>query len=334
MVRLFPSHQTAVVCGITGQDGAYLAAHLLRLGYTIVGTSRNAVTCDRRGLERLGIAGQVVIESLHPADLTGTLDLLARVRPDEIYNLSGQSSIAVSHAEPEETFRSIALATVNLLEAVRVSGIPTRVFVAGSTAMYGDNGGRPVDESTAPAPTNPYALAKAAAFAQVAHYRSDYGVHACTGILANHESPLRPERFVTQKIAAAVCRIAAGDPGKLVLGDLTVERDWGWASEYVIAMHGMLQADQPEDLVIATGVSAPLETFVAEAFSRLGLDWRRHVVHDERLVRRGEARCLRTDPGRAAERIGWRAKSTICDVARMMVDARSAEAGQTLKRAA
>jgi GDPmannose 4,6-dehydratase len=121
---------------------------------------------------------------------------------------------------------------------------------------------------------------------------------------------------------------------ELVLGDLTVERDWGWASEYVIALHGMLQADQPEDLVIATGVSASLETFVAEAFSRLGLDWRRHVVHDERLVRRGEARCLRTDPGRAAERIGWRAKSTICDVARMMVDARSAEAGQTLKRAA
>ena len=334
MARIFRPAPTALICGISGQDGAYLAAHLLRCGYRIVGTSRNAAVCDRSGLESLGIAGQVEIESLSPTDLPGTLELLRRLRPEEVYNLSGQSSIAVSYAEPAETFSSIAAATVNLLESVRVSGIPTRVFVAGSTAMYGDNGGRPVDESTLPCPTNPYALAKAAAFAQVEQYREQYGIHACTGILANHESPLRPARFVTQKIVHAACRIAAGDPGKLVLGDLSVERDWGWAPEYVVAMRDMLQMAEPEDLVLATGVSEPLETFVDEVFSRLGLDWSEHVVHDERLVRRDEARRLCTDPGRAADRIGWRAESTIRDVARMMVDARLNRAGQTLRRVA
>lgn len=334
MARLHRPEPTALVCGISGQDGAYLAAHLLDQGYSVVGTSRDPSACDRRGLAALGIERRVAIEALSPSDLAATVALLEAVRPDEVYNLSGQSSIALSFEQPARTFESITLATVNLLEAVRVTRLPTRLFFAGSTAMFGENGGEPVDETTPARPGDPYALAKAAAFAQVEQYRRLHGLWACTGILSNHESPLRPERFVTQKITAAACRIAAGDTQPLALGDLSVERDWGWAPEYVVAMHGMLQTDAPEDFVIATGVSVALETFVAEAFAGVGLDWRKHVVRDERLLRPDEVRRLRADPGRAAERLGWRAETMIGDVARRMVEARLFRDRVPLRRAA
>lgn len=334
MARIHDPERTALVCGISGQDGAYLAGHLLRLGYAVVGASRDPGGCDRRGLAALGIERQVTIEALSLTDLEATTKLLDAVRPDEIYNLSGQSSIAVSFEQPAVTFQSIAGATVTLLEAVRRTRLATRLFCAGSTAMFGDNSGEPVDESTVARPGDPYSLAKAAAFAQVEQYRRLHGLWACTGILSNHESPLRPERFVTQKITAAACRIAAGDATPLALGDLSVERDWGWAPEYVTAMHAMLQAEQPEDFVLATGVSAPLEVFVAEAFARVGLEWQKHVIRDERLLRRDEVRRLRADPGRAAERLGWRAETTIADVARRMVEARLSREQSPLRRAA
>lgn len=334
MARIHRPESTALVCGISGQDGAYLAAHLLERGYAVVGTSRDCDACDRRGLAALGIERRVSIESLAPGDLESTVALLEALRPDEIYNLAGQSSIALSFEQPAVTFQSIAGATVNLLEAVRLTRLPARLFFAGSTAMFGDNGGEPVDESTTPQPGDPYAVAKAAAFAQVDQYRRLHGLWACTGILSNHESPLRPERFVTQKITAAACRIGAGDTEPLALGDLSVERDWGWAPEYVVAMHAMLQTETPEDLVLATGVSVPLESFVAEAFARVGLDWRRHVVCDERFLRRGEVRRLRADPSRAAERLGWRAETTIGEVAQKMVDARLFRDQAAVRRAA
>ncbi len=314
--------RTALICGISGQDGPYLAAHLVSCGYRVMGTSRNGAACNRDGLERLGLLGRVLIERMDPAEYRGTLALLARLRPDEIYNLAGQSSVALSYEQPAETFRSIGTATLNILEVMRVLELPTRLFNAGSGAMFGDTGGLPADESTPPRPSNPYALAKATAYWQVAQYRTLYGLQACTGILFNHESPLRPERFVTQKIVAAACRIAAGAREPLALGDLSVERDWGWAPEFVVAMHAMLQQDTLQDLVLATGVSMPLEAFVAEAFGRLGLDWRRHVVRDERLIRQDEIRFLRADPSRAADGIGWQAESTMVDVARRMVEAR------------
>ena len=334
MARIHRPQPTALVCGISGQDGAYLAAHLLDQGYRVVGTSRDPARCDRRGLAALGLERRVAIKAIDPGDLEATVALLEAVRPDEVYNLSGQSSIALSFEQPAATFQSIAGVTVNLLEAVRVTRLPTRLFFAGSTAMFGDNAGEPVDESTALRPSDPYALAKAAAFAQVDQYRRLHGVWACTGILSNHESPLRSERFVTQKITAAACRIAAGDTAPLALGDLSVERDWGWAPEYVVAMHAMLQTESPEDLVVATGVSVPLETFVAEAFARLGLDWRRHVVRDERFLRRDESRRLRANPSRAAERLGWRAETTIGEVARKMVEARLFRDQAAVRRAA
>lgn len=334
MARIHRPEPTALVCGISGQDGAYLAAHLLHQGYRVVGTSRDPSACDRHGLATLGIERRVVIRALAPNDLAATVALLESVRPDEVYNLSGQSSIALSFEQPGLTFQSITVATVNLLESVRVAQLPTRLFFAGSTAMYGENGGEPVDESTAAHPGDPYALAKAAAFAQVEQYRRLHGLWACTGILSNHESPLRPERFVTQKIVAAACRIAAGEQQVLTLGDLSVRRDWGWAPEYVVAMHTMLQLDSVEDFVIATGLTSSLEEFVAEAFCVLGLDWRKHVVHDPNLIRANDNSCGRADPSHATQRLHWSARHTMPDVARMMVEARLARAALSVRHAA
>lgn len=325
-VRIHRPAATALICGISGQDGAYLSAHLLSLGYRVIGTSRAADACDRSGLAALGVQGRVEIESLDPVAAPAVRELLERVRPDEIYHLSGQSSVAMSYTHPAEAFRSIAHSTSNFLEALRTTGLQSRLFVAGSVAMYGDTRGRVIDETLLPRPVDPYGLAKATAYGLVEQYRRLHGIRACTGILANHESPLRPERFVTQKVAAAACRIAAGETEPLTLGDLSIERDWGWAEEYVVAMHAMLQLDEPEDLVLATGATVRLESLVAAAFARAGLDWRRHVVSDPSLARPGEARRQRVNASRAAERIGWRATVSGPEVARRMVAARLAPA--------
>jgi GDPmannose 4,6-dehydratase len=314
--------RTAVICGIGGQDGGYLAAHLLSLGYTVVGTSRDAQANGFAGLEQLGIRDRVTLESMSLVDFRSMMQVLDRHRPDEIYNLAGQTSVGLSFSQPVETFESIVIGTVNLLEAVRMLGRDIRLYNAGSSEMFGNTDSRAAHERTVLRPCSPYGIAKATSFWQVAQYRQAYGIQACTGILFNHESPLRPERFVTQKIVAAACRIAAGSPEPLTLGDLSVQRDWGWAPEYVEAMHRMLQLDHVDDFVIATGHTSSLETFVATAFAAAGLDWRRHVRHDPTLTRPSEIRCGCADPGRAAEQLGWRARFMMPDVVRMMVEAR------------
>jgi len=315
-------HRTALICGISGQDGAYLAAHLLGLGYRVVGTSRDAQASRFDGLVRLGIRDRVIVDSMSLVDFRSTMQAIARHEPDEIYNLAGQTSVGLSFDQPVETFESIVIGTVNLLEVIRMLGRPIRLYNAGSSEMFGDTGGIPAREETALRPCSPYGIAKATSFWQVDQYRRAYGIAACTGILFNHESPLRPERFVTQKIVAAACRIAAGEQQSLALGDLSIRRDWGWAPEYVVAMHAMLERDTPEDYVIATGTTFSLEQFVAEVFAAVGLDWRRHVTHDASLARPSELGCGRADPSLAAERLGWQAKSSMPDVARMMVEAR------------
>jgi GDPmannose 4,6-dehydratase len=313
--------KTALICGIGGQDGAYLAAHLLGLGYRVVGTSRDAHANRFAGLARLGIRDHVAVESMSLVDFRSTMQVIARHTPDEIYNLAGQTSVGLSFDMPVETYESIIIATVNLLEAVRILGRPVRLYNAGSSEMFGTTDGRPATETSVLRPRSPYGIAKATSFWQIAQHRDAYGVHACTGILFNHESPLRPERFVTQKIVAGACRIAAGEQMALTLGDLSVQRDWGWAPEYVVAMHAMLQLDRPEDFVIATGQTSSLEDFVAEAFAAVGLDWRQHVTRDPTLMRPSEIAVGRADPSRAAERLGWRAQSRMPDVVRMMVEA-------------
>jgi len=315
--------RTALICGISGQDGAYLARHLLGLGYRVVGTSRDAQASRFDGLAQLGIRDRVEVVSMSLVDFRSVLQTVARHEPDEIYNLAGQTSVGLSFDQPVETFESIVIGTVNLLEVVRMLGRSIRLYNAGSSEMFGDTAGVPAREDTALRPCSPYGIAKATSFWQVDHYRRAYGMAACTGILFNHESPLRPERFVTQKIVAAACRIAAGEQRSVALGDLSIRRDWGWAPEYVVAMHMMLDREAPEDFVIATGKTSSLEQFVAAVFSAVGLDWRRHVTHDASLTRPSELGCGKADPSRAAERLGWVATSTMADVARLMVEARS-----------
>lgn len=316
--------RTALVLGIRGQDGCYLAAHLVGLGYRVVGTSRDPRPIPGEGLDRLGIRDRVTLLPLSPVDFAAVKRLLDEVRPEEIYNLAGQSSVGLSFERPLETLESIVVGTGNLLEALRTLRLPARLFQAGSGAMCGVVDAGPITEKTVPQPRSPYGIAKAAACWQVAEYRETHGVAAVTGILFNHDSPLRPEQFVTQKIVAAACRIAAGSPETLPLGNLAVVRDWGWAPEFVVAMHAMLQMDPLEDLVIATGRDATLEEFVATAFAVVGLDWRRHVVHDPALLRAGDVTRLVADPTRAWERLGWRARVAMPDVVRLMVEARLA----------
>lgn len=326
--------KTALITGIGGQDGSYLAAHLLAEGYKVVGTSRDAGADRFDGLRALGIRDKITIRSMSLVDFRSTIKVVAEEAPDEIYNLAGQTSVFVSFEQPVETFESIVVGVVNLLEAIRILKAPIRLYNAGSSEMFGNTGITPATEETSIKPRSPYGIAKATGFWQVAQYREAYSLHTCTGILFNHESPLRPERFVTQKIVAAACRIAAGQQQTLTLGDLTVQRDWGWAPEYVVAMHRMLQQEQPEDLVIATGRTHSLEKFVAAAFSAVGLRWRAYVRHDERLVRPTELACGRADPARAREKLGWQARYQMPDVARMMVEARLAGASREIRRAA
>ena len=319
--------RTALICGIGGQDGAYLAAHLLDLGYAVVGTSRDAQASSFESLSRLGIRDRVTVESMTLVDFRSTMQAISRHEPDEIYNLAGQTSVGLSFSQPVETFESIVVGTINLLEALRLLERPVRLYNAGSSEMFGNAGDEPASETTVLRPRSPYGIAKATSFWQIAQYREAYRIQAATGILFNHESPLRPERFVTQKIVAAACRIARGEQDSLRLGDLSVNRDWGWAPEYVVAMHRMLQQDDLEDFVIATGVTTSLEDFVAEAFRAVGLDWRRHVIRDPALVRPSEIAWGRADTRRASERLGWTAEYTMPTVVRMMVEARLARDG-------
>jgi GDPmannose 4,6-dehydratase len=245
---------------------------------------------------------------------------MTKVSPDEIYNLAGQSSVGLSFEQPVETLESISVGTLNLLEAIRFIGHHVRFYNAGSSECFGDTAGLAADERTPFRPRSPYAVAKAAAFWEVANYRDAYNLYACTGILFNHESPLRPERFVTRKIVKAACRIAAGSSELLTLGDIRIARDWGWAPEYVEAMWRMLQVDEPEDFVIATGETHTLEEFVKQAFSCLGLDWERQVRSDSLLFRPSEILSGQGNPAKAYEKLGWRANFRMDDVVRMMVE--------------
>jgi GDPmannose 4,6-dehydratase len=218
-----------LISGISGQDGAYPAEYLLGLGYEVCGTSRDAQVVPFHNLQRLGIKDQVRLESLAVNDFRSVMQVLAKIRPDEIYNLGGQTSVSLSFQQPVETLESISVSTLNFLECIRFFGQPIRFYNAGSSECFGHLNRSPANELTPFRPRSPYAVAKATAYWQVANYREAYGLYACSGILFNHESPLRPERFVTKKIAMGTARIARGLQKDLVLGDTTVSRDWGWA---------------------------------------------------------------------------------------------------------
>ena len=315
------SKKKALISGISGQDGAYLAKLLLEKGYQVFGTARDAQMASFQNLEKSGILQQVSLLSMALNDFRSVLQTLSRVGPDEVYNLAGQSSVGLSFEQPVETLESISIGTLNLLEVIRFLQMPIRLYSAGSSECFGDTGGAPADEMTPFRPRSPYAVAKSTAHWEVANYREAYKLFACTGILFNHESPLRPERFVTRKIISAASRIAAGSGEKLQLGNISIARDWGLASEYVDAMWRMLQQDNPGDYVIATGETNTLESFVAETFAQLGLDWQEHVSTDPSLLRPSEIMVSRGNPGKAANELGWRAEHRMTDVIRIMIAA-------------
>jgi GDPmannose 4,6-dehydratase len=315
--------KTALICGVSGQDGAYLARLLLKHGYNVCGTSRDAQASSFTNLTRLGIRDQVKLESVALSDFRSVLQVLNKVQPDEVYNLAGQTSVGLSFDQPVETFDSITLGTLNLLEAIRFMKQSIKLYNASSSECFGDIGNSPAGESTPFRPRSPYGVAKAAAFWQVANYREAYNLFACSGILFNHESPLRPERFVTQKIIATAYRIANGSDEKLMLGNTSIQRDWGWAPEYVEAMYAMLQQDIPDDYVIATGQSCKLEDFVAATFAELELDWQDHVVVDYSLFRPTDISNSWGSPTKARARLNWQPTYQVQDVVREMIRSRT-----------
>lgn len=311
----------ALICGIGGQDGGYLAKFLLGKGYELYGTSRDIHLMSARGLHALDIASQVVLRSMAINDFRSVLTVLAEVKPNEVYNLAGQSSVGLSFEQPVETIESIAIGTLNLLEAIRFLNPSIRFYNAGSSECFGNTGNDLADENTAFKPRSPYAVAKATAFWQVANYREAYRLHASSGILFNHESPMRPERFVTRKIVAAACRIARGSGEILTLGDTDIYRDWGWAPNYVEAMWAMTQQAEGGDYVVATGRTVSLSYFIERAFAELDLDWRAHVNSNPQLYRPTDIRQSRGNPARANQALGWRHTLEVEDVVREMVRA-------------
>lgn len=309
----------ALICGVGGQDGAYLAQLLLSKGYQVWGTSRDAQAASFSNLRKLGVLEQVITISMASNDFRSVLSALKRSEPDEVYFLSGQSSVALSFEQPVETLESITIGTLNLLEAVRFLERPIKVYHAGSSESFGDTGQRAVDEEMPYRPRSPYGVAKASAQWLVHNYRDAYGLFACNGILFNHESPLRPPRFVTRKIISAACRIASGSQEKLKLGRLDIVRDWGWAPEYVEAMWLMLQQPDPTDFIISTGEANSLEAFTVAAFDAVGLDWREHVEVDEAIFRPTDISWSQGDSSKAQSLLGWYPKSKMHAVIKQMV---------------
>lgn len=311
----------ALIAGATGQDGAYLAAHLLALGHEVVGTTRDAGSADTGRLRALGIDGRLKLVSMLPSDYRSVLRTLAQHRPDHIYFLAGQTSVGLSFDQPVEAIESIATGTLNVLEAIRFVSPEIRLFNAGSSECFGDTGMTHASEQTPFRPLSPYAVAKVTAQNLVTNYRIAYGLYACTGILFNHESPLRPDRFVTQKIVRGAHAVAAGKAKQLSLGNLDISRDWGWAPEYVTVMAKMLTPDSPTDLVIATGRSVSLSYFVERAFRNFKLDWREFVQVDDALRRPSDIHYGAGDPSLAAQVLGWRAQYDVDYVVDQMCEA-------------
>ena len=313
----------ALICGISGQDGSHLAALLLQKGYEVVGTSRDAIATSFSNLAVLNIRQQVQTASMTLNDFRSVLNVVQRYAPDEIYNLAGQTSVGFSFEQPVEAMESIAQGTLNMLEVLRFLEKPIRFYNAGSSECFGDTGDIAAVENTPFRPRSPYAVAKASAHWLVRSYRESYGLFACTGILFNHESALRSERFVTQKIVRTAARIANGHQEVLELGNLAIWRDWGWSPDYVQAMWQMLQQDRADDFIIATGTSISLEDFIARVFSFFNLNWKNHVRVNKALFRPSDIHMSRANPSKAQKELGWAAKTRLDDLIHLMCESAS-----------
>lgn len=326
----------ALITGITGQDGSYLSELLLEKGYEVHGIIRRSSSFNSGRIIHLfrDIHERDVRLVLHYGEVTdGTRleKLIEQIEPDEVYNLAAQSHVRVSFDEPVYTADVVGLGTLRMLEAIRNSGGSqvTRFYQASSSEMYGEVAEVPQRETTPFHPRSPYACAKVYGHWQVINYREAYGMHASNGILFNHESPRRGETFVTRKITRAIARILAGKDKKLFLGNLDSKRDWGYAKDYVEAMWLMLQQDQPDDYVVATGQTWTIKDFLTRAFSRVGLDWQEFVEFDERYLRPSEVDLLIGDASKAREKLGWTPKTSFDELVRIMVDADLEAEGQS-----
>lgn len=317
--------KTAFITGITGQDGSYLAELLLGKGYEVHGLIRRSSTFNTSRIDHLYVDPHDPEAKLflHYGDLSDgsrLVTLLSQIQPDEVYNLAAQSHVRVSFDEPEHTADTTGTGTVRLLEAVRLSGIQTRFYQASSSELYGATP-PPQNETTPFYPRSPYGAAKLYSFWITKNYREAYDMFAVNGILFNHESPRRGETFVTRKITRAVAAIKAGTQDSVYLGNLDSIRDWGYAAEYVEGMWRMLQADEPDDFVLATGGNFTVRTFLETAFSHVGLDWEKYVKFDERYLRPTEVDALIGDASKAEAKLGWKATVDTAELARIMVDA-------------
>jgi GDPmannose 4,6-dehydratase len=317
--------KVALITGVTGQDGSYLAELLLAKGYLVHGVVRRSSTFNTARIEAIYQDPHEAPRRLflHHGDLTdelGLVGLLTRIRPDEVYHLAAQSHVRVSFDHPVLTGDVTGVGTIRLLEALRLSGVDARYYQASSSEMFGA-APPPQHEQTPFRPRSPYGAAKLYAYWATVNYRESYGMFAVNGILFNHESPRRGETFVTRKISRAVARVALGLTDSVYLGNLHAVRDWGYAPEYVEAMWRMLQAEQPGDYVVATGVPCTVAEFAAAAFAHVGLDWRHYVRHDPAYQRPSEVDALIGDPTRARDLLGWKAEVLPPELVRIMVDA-------------
>ena len=320
-----PERKIALVTGITGQDGSYLAELLLQKGYMVHGLVRRSSSFNTDRIDHLykDPHDPDVRLFLHYGDLIdgiGIREILTRVRPDEVYNLGAQSHVRVSFDQPVYTVQTDALGTINLLEAIRDTGMPIRFYQASSSEMYGKVVETPQTESTPFYPRSPYACAKVYSYWQTVNYRESYGIFACNGILFNHESPRRGETFVTRKITRAATRIKEGLQTKLYLGNLEAKRDWGFAGDYVDAMWRMLQQDTAEDFVVATGETHSVREFLDVVFGLLDLDWKEFVEVDPRYLRPAEVDLLLGDPAKARAQLKWEPSVRFEELARMMTE--------------
>ncbi|PWT83363.1 MAG: GDP-mannose 4,6-dehydratase [Acidobacteria bacterium] len=318
--------RSALIIGISGQDGGYLARLLLDKGYEVYGSSRDHEVAPFTNLVELGIKDRIHLLSMTLADFRSVVTTLQTAHPDEIYNLAGQSSVGLSFRYPVETFESISVGTINILECLRLFKHPAKLYNAGSSEVFG-NTKTPASETTPFQPRSPYATAKAAAHYAVTNYREAYNLFVCSGMLFNHESPLRPPRFVTRKIVTAAVRIAKGSEERLQLGNLDIKRDWGWAPEYVEMMWLMLQQDHPDDFVIATGTLYSLTDFVSNAFEAVDLDWREHVDIDSSLFRPSDVEYSVGNPAKAEKQLCWKARVKGRELTCKLVEAELAKNG-------
>jgi GDPmannose 4,6-dehydratase len=308
----------ALICGISGQDGSLLANFLLDKGYEIWGTSRDIQSCSLRNLKSLGIEKDISLLSMAPNDFRSVYNAFQLASPDEVYNLSGQTSVGLSFEQPVETLESIITGTLNILEVIRTHFNNTKFYNAGSGECFGDTNNMLADEATTFAPTSPYGIAKASAQWLVSNYRQSYNLHASTGILFNHESQFRPKRFVTQKIIYGVQDVISGKSQKIVLGLLDIKRDWGWASEYVEVMWKMLQQEIPDDFVVATGQVYSLRDFIEHAFKIYNLEWRDYVHISTDLLRPLDIKYSGGSSYKATKVLNWQPKYNMYKIVEAM----------------